>query len=112
MATVKRICPCCSEQMTPGHSMFTVLKKEAAYAVRGVPCFECRRCGYTAYTQQTTKKLEKLTSGRVLPYRPALRAWVYEWEDPIELADRDFTFIENKTYARAGTRADNLVGVA
>ena len=68
--------------MRQTHTTFTTVKASGVYVVRRAPCFECMNCGQIVFSQDTAKKLEKLTSGRVAA-RGFLNAWTYNWGDPI-----------------------------
>ncbi|MBI4338602.1 MAG: hypothetical protein HY680_01470 [Chloroflexi bacterium] len=68
--------------MEAGQSTFTVVKSNTVYVVTNVPSYVCPDCGHTAFNQETTKRLESFASGRMLPLKAPIRAWVYDWFDP------------------------------
>lgn len=79
-------CSCCSADLEETTTVFTLVKATAAYVVKDVPALVCPQCGHTTFTEDVAKKLERYVSGRVIPRRPALTAWLYSYEDaPIEL---------------------------
>jgi hypothetical protein len=90
--------------MEESHTIFSVVKASAVYVVQDVPCFQCPQCENASFTQETTRMIERLTSGRVLPHR-ILNAWVYEWGSPVVEISRGAyqQATENRIYVRGGT---------
>ena len=78
------VCSGCGGRMFESVTEFIVVKKNTAYLVREVPCLECERCESTSFSQDTAKKLERYTSGRILALRPTIKTYVYKWGDPLE----------------------------
>ena len=99
-----RQCPCCGNKIESNTTTFTVVKKAAVYVVEDTPCLLYPVCEYTAFTKHTTKKLETLTSGRVLPLVGFKTAWVFKWDQPIMRVDEaSRSSTENRIYSTAGT---------
>ncbi len=109
MSTEKGIkCFCCGRQMDESKTNFTVVKTTHVHVVRDVPCLECSFCGYTSFSQETARELERLTTGRLVPHK-RLTAWVYEWGAPTEQIS-DIAIIAACTINRVETTA-TLVNV-
>jgi len=102
-------CFCCGRQMDESKTNFTVVKPTHVYVVRDVPCLECSFCGYTSFSQETARALERLTSGRSVPHK-RLTAWVYQWGVPTEQIP-DSSTIQRGTINKVET-SDELVNVS
>ena len=78
-----RVCRCCEGVMRSALVRFTVVKSNSVYVVNDVPAFQCDQCGETAYDGETVSRLERLTSGRIVP-KKVVNAWVYYWSDAVQ----------------------------
>lgn len=76
-------CRCCESPMEESDTTFTVVKDEAVYIVKNVPCLKCTLCEEAIFTDDTADKLARYASGRVSPMRPRMTAYVYKWADPL-----------------------------
>lgn len=77
-------CSICSSGTELTEATFTVAKPDIVYVVRDVPALECTQCGHVSYDQEVVKRLERLTSGRVISARQILTAYVYGFDDAIQ----------------------------
>jgi len=68
--------------MEHSSTTFSVVKDEAVYIVKNVPCLECHVCGQISYSQETAKELDRYVSGRAIPARQ-IKAWIYQWGDAV-----------------------------
>lgn len=75
-------CSCCGNEMFSTITTFTVVKRKDVYVVENVPCYECTVCGHISFEQETTKRLERITSGEIV-YFSHCRAWCFDWSDKI-----------------------------
>ena len=107
-------CHYCGGTLEPGLTTFTVVKYEAVYLVRDVPCLECTICEEAIFSDETAEQLSRYTSGRILPTRRQLTAYVYHLADPVMEIPETAPVVEthNSVSVPAGaTKADPyLVG--
>lgn len=75
-------CNHCGNIMETSKTTFSVVKDEAVYVVKNVPCLECPNCGDISYSQDTAKELDRYVSGRVIPAKQS-KAWIFQWGDPV-----------------------------
>lgn len=76
-------CHYCGSAMEVAKTNFTVAKEEVVYVVRDVPCLQCTLCEEVIFEDKTAEQLSRYVSGRILPTRRQLTAYVYHWDDPV-----------------------------
>jgi len=69
--------------MIDSTTTFTVVRNHQVYVTEKVPCLECSVCGHISFSQDTAKRLEEYSSGKVIPFNTSYRAFVFKWNDPV-----------------------------
>ena len=103
------ICSCCGGNMSEGTTTFYVLKSDDCYVVRDAPALVCDTCDHAVFSQETTRKIERYCSGRLIPAKRHGKVWAFDWGEP-EVHGASYGSVPNDTRDKDISLSINLKG--